>query len=126
MYCSVAQSGLAKLTFSARKRGCTLLQSALKSPSMRSSRPVALVTAREIGPLRVDRPKVMKSASATRSARMMPPVHLSARIEGPARERSPSFLQFRYPSLAPLDRHLLREHAARRIVLVALADAGSA
>src|SRR5436190_11773598 len=122
MYFSLAQSGLVKVTFSARKRGCTALHMALKSPSMRSSRPVALLSARLIGPLSVERPKVMNSASATRSARMMPPVHLSARIAGSPRQRSPLYLQFGCPCAGPLHRHLLRQDAARGVVLVPLAD----
>jgi hypothetical protein len=67
-------------TFSARKRGCTQLQIGFSRPWMVSSRPVALLTARVIGPLSVCSPKATKSASATSSARMMPPVHLRTRI----------------------------------------------
>src|SRR6185503_1640885 len=140
---SRAQSALAKVTFSTRKRGWSQLHTARILPSMTSSRPVALVTARLIGPRRVFSPNEMKSASATRSASTTPTVHLSAvRISAQMQNACPSFsyrgagdsvstrrdavLHFGEPLLAPLERGLLGQHAARGVVHVPLADAAGA
>src|SRR4051812_43922518 len=96
---------------------------------MTSSRPVALLTARVIGPFSEFSPKEMKSASATSSASTTPIVHLSAvRISAQDANRVPSLfpgrrsdgvsprrdavLHLGEPLLAPLERGLLGQDAA--------------
>src|SRR5437764_9122019 len=90
---------------------------------MRSSRPLMLVTPRSIGPLRVDRPKVRKSANAAASKSRMAAVHLRARISSFLYlGRVGYLLQFRDPLLTPLHCGFLRQYATGRVVLVPLAD----
>src|SRR5262249_19987103 len=136
---SRAQSAFAKRTRSTLKRGWRQLQTARILPSMTSSRPVALVTARVIGPRRLSNPKATNSASATSSVTTTPAVHLSAvRMWSGNAKRVPSHfsrgprdsvstggdavLHFCQPLLAPLERGLFRPHAARGVVHGALAD----
>src|ERR1051325_6847421 len=112
-----------------RKRGCVQDQMARRSPSMVSSRPVALLTAFEIGPRSVFRPKVTNSAITTMSAATARANHLRTRmlhVQQSTCLGGDGFLHLGDPCLAPLQRRFLRQDAAGSVVHVALADADGA
>ena len=80
-YFSFAQAGLANETRSARIRGCTQLQTGLRSPSISSSRPALSALIREIGPRSPFSPmKATAMPAAMISSRNTPAVHFTIRI----------------------------------------------
>src|SRR5688500_20262575 len=118
-------------------RGCSHDHAGRRSPSITSSRPVASLTARVIGPLSRWSPNLKKSAIATKRMRTAPPTHFRARILLSRAKRMPvgrcptatselcggGLFHFGQPGLTPLERGFLRQDAGGGVVHVTLAHA---